>query len=142
MANGTCVVLGGVLVGRVRAAHEEGGTLLETFRGKPNVCNACQLTAQCRGGKTGREVKRDVYREEVDAHAEKMREPEARVIMGVHRAVAEGAVGELKRHRLLDRARQKGLARLMYRAYLCAIVTNTKRLVRALEEQRRTRKVE
>ena len=51
-------------------------------------------------------------------------------------------VGEFKRHRLLDRARQKGLARLMYQVCLSAIVTNTKRLVRALEEQRGARKVE
>ena len=141
---------GGVVLARVQKPHEEDGTMLETpcsaplrgtpaeqtFRGKPSDCKSCALTAQCRGGDAPRTVKRDVYREEVEAHAERMRAPEARVIMGVHRAAAEGAVGELKRHRLLDRARQKGLARLMYQAYLCAIVTNTKRLVRALEKQR------
>ena len=127
---------GGELLRQVQAAHEEGGTVLETFRGKPRVCHRCEVSSKCRSGQAPRTVKRNVYAEDVKALEEKMKQPEARVIMGVHRAAAEGAVGEMKHHRLLDRARQKGLARLMYQAYLSAIVTNTKRLVRVLEEKR------
>ena len=56
--------------------------------------------------------------------------------MGIHRASTEGVVGELEKHRLLERPREKGIARMMYRAYMAAIISNAKRLVQGLEEQR------
>jgi len=127
---------GGELLSRVQGPCEDGGSMLETFKGKPRQCESCESSGQCRGGKGPRTVKRDLYLEEVQAHRAQMGSPEAKVIMGVHRAAAEGMVGELKKHRLLERAREKGVARMMYRAYMAAIISNTKRLVRALEEQR------
>ena len=108
---------------------------METYRGNLVQCDTCGLCGQCRGGKAPRTVKRDCYTEDVRAHEAKMKTPEAKAIMAVHRAAAEGGVAELKVHRLLERAREKGLARMTFRAYMCAIVSNTKRLVRALEEQ-------
>ncbi len=69
----------------------------------------------------------NVYREDLEQHAERMKQDPARTrgLMGRHRALAEGTVNNLKNHLHASDAQWKGLAMARLQLGLAIVMINT-----------------
>jgi hypothetical protein len=90
-------------------------------------CQGCPRRGECTTGKNPRMLSVNVYREDLEHHAARMKaDPErTRDLMGRHRAVAEGIVNNLMNHLNMRHARWKGLALARVQVGLAIVILNT-----------------
>jgi hypothetical protein len=97
------------------------------YQAKAKDCEGCSRRRECTKGKNPRMLCVNVYREDLEKHATRMRaDPErTRDLMGRHRAVTEGIVNNLMNHLGLRHARWKGLALARVQVGLAIVMLNT-----------------
>jgi hypothetical protein len=96
------------------------------YQAKKSDCRDCQLRAGCTQGKGPRMLCVNVYREDLEIHAARMKaDPErTRDLMGRHRAMSEGLVNVLMNHQGVRHACWKGLALARLQVGLAIILQN------------------
>lgn len=97
------------------------------YQAKGTECRACPLRDQCTKSKQARMLCVNVYREDLEIHAARMKaDPErTRDLMGRHRATSEGIVNNLMNHQGVRHARWKGLALARLQVGLAIVMVNT-----------------
>jgi hypothetical protein len=97
------------------------------YQAKKNDCQGCPRRAECTTGKGPRMLCVNVYGEDLEIHAARMKaDPErTRDLMGRHRAMSEGMVNILMNHQGVRHARWKGLAPARLQVGLAIIMQNT-----------------
>jgi hypothetical protein len=97
------------------------------YQARRKDCEGCRLRRQCTKGKNPRMLCINVYREDLEKHAARMKEdPErTRDLMGRHRATSEGIVNNLMNHLGTRYARWKGLALARVQVGLAIVMLNT-----------------
>ena len=97
------------------------------YQAKASDCLGCPLRGQCTTGKNPRMLCVNVYREDLEIHAARMKaDPErTRDLLGRHRATSEGIVNNLMNHQGVRHARWKGLALARVQVGLAIVMLNT-----------------
>jgi len=97
------------------------------YQAKKSDCEGCPLRAQCTTGKGAKMLCVNVYREDLEIHAARMKaDPDkTRDLMGRHRAVTEGIVNNLMNHQGVRYAQWKGLALARLQVGLAIVMLNT-----------------
>jgi hypothetical protein len=97
------------------------------YQAKASDCLGCPLRGQCTTGKNPRMLCVNVYREDLEIHAARMKaDPQrTRDLLGRHRATSEGIVNNLMNHHGVRRARWKGLALARVQVGLAIVMLNT-----------------
>jgi len=97
------------------------------YQAKRSDCQGCPRRAECTTGKGPRMLCVNVYREDLEIHAARMKaDPEqTRDLMGRHRAMSEGIVNILMNHQGVRHASWKGLALARLQVGLAIIMQNT-----------------
>jgi hypothetical protein len=97
------------------------------YQAKAKDCEGCLRRGECTKGKNPRMLSVNVYREDLEKQAARMRaDPErTRDLMGRHRATTEGIVNNLMNHLGVRHARWKGLALARVQVGLAIMVLNT-----------------
>jgi hypothetical protein len=97
------------------------------YQAKKTDCEGCPLRPQCTKGKGAKMLCVNVYREDLDIHAARMKaDPDkTRDLMGRHRAVTEGIVNNLMNHQEVRHAHWKGLALARLQVGLAIVMLNT-----------------
>jgi hypothetical protein len=97
------------------------------YQAKPRDCQGCSRRGECTRGKNARMLCVNVYREDLEIHAARMKaDPErTRDLLGRHRATAEGIVNNLMNHLGVRHARWKGLALARVQVGLAIVMLNT-----------------
>lgn len=97
------------------------------YQAKAADCQGCPRRGECTKGKNPRMLCVNVYREDLEKHAARMRaDPDrTRDLMGRHRATAEGIVNNLMNHLGVRNARWKGLALARVQVGLAIVLLNT-----------------
>lgn len=97
------------------------------YQAKKSDCQGCPRRAECTTGRGPRMLCINVYREDLEIHAARMKaDPErTRDLMGRHRAMSEGMVNILMNHQGVRHARWKGLALARLQVGLAIIMQNT-----------------
>ena len=90
-------------------------------------CKDCPLRPQCTKGRRAKMLCINVYRDDLEQHAERMKQDPARTsdLLGRHRALAEGTVNNLKTHLQARDAQWKGLAMARLQLGLAIVMINT-----------------
>ncbi len=104
-----------------------GSSLQWRYQAKKTDCEGCPLRAQCTKGKGAKMLCVNVYREDLEIHAARMKvDPDqARGLMGRHRAITEGIVNHLMNHQDVRYAHWKGLALARLEVGLAIVMLNT-----------------
>jgi hypothetical protein len=97
------------------------------YQAKRADCQGCPRRAECTTGKGPRMLCVNVYREDLEQHAARMKaDPEqTRDLLGRHRAMAEGIVNNLMNHQGVRYASWKGLALARVQVGLAVVMLNT-----------------
>jgi hypothetical protein len=97
------------------------------YQAKKTDCQGCPLRPQCTKGKGPRMLCVNVYREDLEIHAARMKaDPDqTRNLMGRHRAITEGIVNNLMNHQRVRHAHWKGLALARLQVGLAIVMLNT-----------------
>jgi hypothetical protein len=117
----------GVRLNRKPNAFLRGSSEQWRYQANASDCQGCPLRAQCTTGKNPRMLCVNVYREDLEIHAARMKaNPErTRDLLGRHRATSEGIVNNLMNHQGVRRARWKGLALARVQVGLAIVMLNT-----------------
>jgi hypothetical protein len=96
------------------------------YQAKTLDCRGCPRRAECTNGKRPRMLCVNVYREDLEIHAARMKaDPErTRDLMGRHRAMSEGIVNNLMNHQGVRDAHWKGLALARLQVGLAIVMLN------------------
>ncbi len=96
------------------------------YQAKKSDCQGCPLRSRCTKGKGPRMLCVNVYREDLQIHAARMKaDPErTRDLMGRHRAMTEGIVNNLMNHQGVRHAHWKGLALARLQVGLAIVMLN------------------
>lgn len=97
------------------------------YQAKGTDCQGCSRRGECTKGKNPRMLCVNVYREDLEKHASRMKaDPErTRDLLGRHRATVEGIVNNLMNHQGMRHARWKGLALARVQVGLAIVLLNT-----------------
>jgi hypothetical protein len=97
------------------------------YQAKKGDCQNCPLRAKCTTGQGPRMLCVNVYREDLEIHAARMKADPARTrdLLGRHRAMSEGIVNNLMNHQGVRHASWKGLALARLQVGLAIILINT-----------------
>ena len=106
----------------VRGSSEQG-----RYQAQKTDCQKCRLRAQGTTGQGPRMLCVNVYREDLEIHAERMQADPARTrdLLGRHRAMSAGIVNNLMNHQGVRSASWKGLAQARFQVGLAIILLNT-----------------
>ena len=97
------------------------------YQAKKGDCQNCPLRAKCTTGQGPRMLCVNVYGEDLEIHAARMKADPARTrdLLGRHRAMSEGIVNNLMNHQGVRHASWKGLALARLQVGLAIILINT-----------------
>lgn len=97
------------------------------YQAKKSDCQNCPRRAECTTGQGPRMLCVNVYREDLEIHAARMKADPARTrdLLGRHRAMSEGIVNNLMNHQGVRHASWKGLALARFQVGLAVILLNT-----------------
>jgi len=117
----------GVRLNRKPNVFVRGSSEQWRYQAKQSDCRGCPLRDGCTKGKGPRMLCVNVYREDLEIHAARMKaDPQqTRDLMGRHRAMSEGLVNVLMNHQGVRRACWKGLALARLQVGLAVIMQNT-----------------
>lgn len=117
----------GVRLNRKPNVFVRGSSEQWRYQAKGSDCRGCPRRGECTTSKTARMLCVNVYREDLEIHAARMKAaPErTRDLLGRHRATSEGIVNNLMNHQGVRYARWKGLALARVQVGLAIVMLNT-----------------
>jgi hypothetical protein len=97
------------------------------YPAKKGDCQGCPLRPKCTTGQGPRMLCVNVYREDLEIHAARMKADPRRTrdLLGRHRAMTEGIVNNVMNHQGARHASWKGLALARFQVGLAVILLNT-----------------